>query len=124
MRPSLATVLSPRPWEAELVRTAIESGLVRLVARCYNPVDVPAVDAVVVGSEVPWLSGSVIAQWQRFGLAVIGVFPLGDRPAIEMFCRAGVDQLFTDVADPVVMLRAIRDVVATATFRVATPHPI
>ena len=49
----MATVLSPRPREAELVRTAIESGLVRLLARCYNPADVPAADAVVVGSEVP-----------------------------------------------------------------------
>jgi hypothetical protein len=124
VRPSIATVLSPRPWEAELVRTAVESGLVRLLARCYNPADVPAVDAVVAGSEVPWLDGYVIAEWQRSGLAVIGVFPLGDRPAIEMFCRAGVDQLFADVANPVVMLRAIRDVAATETSRVEAPRPI
>lgn len=110
----MATVLSPRPWEAELVRTAVESGLVRLLARCYNPGDVPAVDAVVVGSEVPWLNFAVITDWRRSGLAVIGVFPLGDRPAIEMFCRAGVDQLFTDVAEPVVILRAIRDVAAAS----------
>ena len=94
------------------MRTAIESGLVRLLARCYHPADVPAVDAVVVGSEVPWLNGAVIADWRRSGFAVIGVFPLGDRPAIEMFCRAGVDQLFADVAEPVVVLRAIRDVAA------------
>ena len=46
------------------------------------------------------------------GIVVIGVFPLGDRPAIEMFCRAGVDQLFGDQADPLVILRAIRDLVA------------
>jgi len=124
VRPTIATVLSPRPWEAELVRTAIESGLVRLLARCYNPADVPAVDAVVAGSEVPWLNGSVIAQWQRSGLAVIGVFPLGDRPAIEMFCRAGVDQLFADVADPVVMLRAIRDVAAAEASLVEVLRPI
>jgi hypothetical protein len=97
-----------------LVRTAIESGLVRLLARCYNPADVPAVDAVVAGSEVPWLDGAVIEDWRRSGLAVIGVFPLGDRPAIEMFCRAGVDQLFADVANPIVMLRAIRDVAAAS----------
>ncbi len=114
----MATVLSPRPWEAELVRTAIESGLVRLLARCYNPGDVPAADVVVVGSEVPWLNGAVIDRWHRYGLAVIGVFPLGDRPAIEMFCRAGVAQLFADVADPLVVLRAVRDVVAAPTPRV------
>lgn len=119
----MTTVLSPRPWEAELVRTAVESGLVRLLARCYDPSEVVVADAVVVGSEVPWLTGPVIANWHRSGLAVIGVFPLGDRPAVEMFCRAGVDQLFSDVADPLVMLRAVRDLAATATCRL-TPHPI
>ncbi len=111
----MATVLSPRPWESELVRTAIETGLVRLVARCYNPADVPAADAIVVGSEVPWLDVAVIERWREAGLGVIGVFPLGDRPAIEMFCRAGVDQLFAEVADPRVMLRAVRDVAAAST---------
>jgi hypothetical protein len=109
----MATVLSPRPWETELVRTAVETGLVRLLARCYNPADVPPADAVVVGSEVPWLNGTIIDHWHRAGLAVIGVFPLGDYPAIEMFCRAGVDQIFADIADPVVVLRAVRDVTGT-----------
>lgn len=112
MRPTMATVLTPRPWEAELVRTAIETGLVRLLARCYNPGDIPTADAIVVGSEVPWLDGTVIDRWHRAGLAVIGVFPLGDRPAIEMFCRAGVDQLFAEVADPMVVLRAVRAIAA------------
>ena len=124
----MTTVLSPRPWEAELVRTAIESGLVRLLARCYNPsevaTEVVVADAVVVGSEVPWLNVAVIEHWRHSGIAVIGVFPLGDRPAIEMFCRAGVDQLFTDIADPLVMLRAVRDLAATATSRLETPRPI
>lgn len=114
VRPAIATVLTPRPWEAELVQTAIESGLVRLVARCYNPADVPTVDAVVVGSEAPWLNVAVIERWRETGLAVIGVFPLGDRPAIEMFCRARVDQLFAEVADPMVVLRAVRDVAAAS----------
>ena len=115
----MATVLSPRPWEAELVRTALETGLVRLLARCYNPADIPAAEVIVVGSEVPWLNRAVIAHWRRSGLAVIGVFPLGDRPAIEMFCRARVDQLFAEVADPVVVLRAVRDFAATARRRSA-----
>ncbi len=104
----MATVLSPRPWEAELVRTATDTGLVRLLARCYNPADIPAADVVVAGSEVPWLSVAVIDRWHRAGLAVIGVFPRGDRPAIEMFCRARVDQLFAEVTDPFVVLRAVR----------------
>jgi len=115
MRPSVATVLSPRPWEARLVQCAAETGLVRLMARCYNPGDVPAVDVVVTGSEVSWLSAAVIAQWRRSGLAVVGIFPDGDRPAIGMFCRGGVDQLFAEVADPVVILRAVRDLALTRT---------
>lgn len=111
MRPTVATLMTPRPWEAALVQAATDTGLVRLLARCYNPADLPAVDAVVAGSEVPWLSVAAIDQWRRSGIVVVGVFPLGDRPAIEMFCRAGVDQLFGDQADPLVILRALRDLV-------------
>ncbi len=111
MRPLVATLMTPRPWEAALVQTAIDTGLVRLVARCYNPADLPSVDAVVAGSEVPWLSVARIEQWSRSGIAVVGVFPLGDRPAIEMFCRANVAQLFSDNADPLTILRAVRDLV-------------
>ncbi|MCP3975188.1 MAG: hypothetical protein GY720_11940 [bacterium] len=104
--------MSPRPWEAGLVQAAVDTGLVRLLARCYNPVDLPIVDAVVAGSEVPWLTVDGIRRWRRAGIAVVGMFPLGDRPAIEMFCRAEVDQLFCDRADPLVILRAVRDLVS------------
>ncbi len=113
MRPRVATVLTPRPWEAHLARTAAETGLVRLVARCFNPADLPAVDAVVAGSEVPWLTAAMIAKWRRRRLVVIGVFPEGDQPAIARFCRYGVHQLFAETADPIVILRAIRDLAAT-----------
>ena len=112
MRPTVATLMTPRPWEAALVQTASDTALVRLVARCYNPADLPVVDAVIAGSEVPWLSVTRIERWQRSGIAVIGVFPLGDRPAIDMFCRADVAQLFSDRADPLTILRATRDLVA------------
>lgn len=114
MRPTLATLMSPRPWEAALVQAAADTGLVRLIARCYNPSDLPAVDAVIAGSEIPWLTVAAIRRWRRSGIAVVGLFPSGDRPAIDMFCRAEVDQLFSDVADPLIILRAVRDLV-TAT---------
>jgi hypothetical protein len=112
MRPALATVLSPRPWEARLVEAAADTGLVRLVGRCYNPSELSPADVIAVGSEVPWLSAGAIRRWRARGAIVIGVFPVGDRPAIEMFCRAGVDQLFADLVDPIVILRAIRDLAA------------
>lgn len=117
MRPTLATLVTPRPWEASLVHTATESGLVRLLARCYNPTDLPVVDAVVAGSEVPWITVAGIRQWRQSGIAVIGIFPVGDRPAIEMFCRAEVDQLFGDQADPLIILRAVRDLVPLRSTR-------
>ncbi len=112
-RPALATVLSPRPWEGQLAAAALESALVRLVARCYNPLDVPAsADVVVVGTEVPWLSIDLISRWRAQGRSVIGIFPVGDRPALRMLCQANVTQLFAECADPMVILRAIRQLVA------------
>jgi len=111
LRPAVATVLSPRPWEPRLAAAAIETGLVRLVGRCFNPPESLAADAVVVGSETSWLSTRVVAGWRRSGRVVIGIYPRGDRPAIGLLCGAGVDQLFAEDADPLVVLRAVRDLV-------------
>lgn len=105
----MATVLSPRLWEARLVAAAVETGLVRLVARCYNPQDVPTVDAIVVGSETPWIRASLIAKWRAGRISVIGIFPQSDRVAIDLFCRSQVDQLFVETAEPALVLRAVRD---------------
>lgn len=107
MRPRLATVLSPRPWEARIVEEAADTCLVRLVARCYDPGEIPPVDALLVGTETPWLNPAHIATWQRRGIAVVGMFPLGDRAAIAFLCRSFVDQLFVEEAEPLVILRAV-----------------
>lgn len=109
MRPTVATVLSPRPWEGRLVEAAAATGLVRVVARCFESSDLPDVDAIVAGSEAPWLGVTTLRFWKRQGIVVVGMFPLGDRPAIELFCRANVDQLYADVTDPLIVLRAIRE---------------
>lgn len=109
MRPTLATVLSPRAWEDRLVEVAADSALVRLTGRAYNPTEVDDADVIVVGTEVPWLSARVIEAWRNAGAAVIGLFPIGDRPAIELLCLAGVDQLFVETVDPLIILRAARD---------------
>ena len=95
-----------------MVQAAMDTGLVRLVGRMYNPGDLPRIDAVIVGSETPWLTGRLIRRWRRTGLRVIGLFPPGDRAAIEMFCRSEVDQLFADTAEPIIVLRAVRDLIA------------
>ena len=113
MRPSVASVISPRPWERRLVDAAMETGLVRLIARCYNPQDVPqGVNVIVAGTETPWLSPELVTAWRRNGATVIGIFPAPDRAAVAMLCRAGVDQLFTETADPILILRAARDLAA------------
>ncbi|NND03607.1 MAG: hypothetical protein HKN91_12550 [Acidimicrobiia bacterium] len=110
MRPSVASVISPRPWEKRLADAAAESGLVRLVARCYNPGDLPAgVEVIVAGTETPWLNARLIASWRRRGVAVIGVFPAPDRAAVALLCRAEVDQLFVETVDPALILRTARD---------------
>ena len=66
-------------------------------------------DAITVGTETPWLSGATIGGWRDRGFVVIGVFPATDQPALELLCLSSVDQLFTEGADPLVILRAIRD---------------
>lgn len=87
---------------------ARDSGLVRLVARCYDPADVTGVESVVVGTETPWLSTEIITRWRRKGIVVVGVFPAADRVAIALLCRSQVDQLFVETADPILVLRAVR----------------
>lgn len=109
MRPALTTVLSARAWEPHLAQVAADSGLVRLVGRAYSPGDVPHCDIVVVGTETPWLTPARIAGWHRTGLVVFGVFPLGDRAAVDLLCRARADQLFEESVDPIVLMRAARD---------------
>ena len=117
----MATVVTPRSWEERLAEAATETGLVRLVARAYRASDVVEADAIIVGTETPWLSTRLIAAWRRRGVVVIGIFPRGDRPAVELLCRAGVDQLFMEGTDPLLILRAARELVAAATAELAPP---
>ena len=111
VRPAVATVLSPRPWEGRIVQAAADSGLVRLTTRAFNPGEIQGVAAVVVGSEAPWLRAGHISDWKARQIAVVGMYPPGDRPAIARLCGAEVDQLFVDDTDAVIVLRAIREIV-------------
>lgn len=120
MRPAIATVISSRPWEGRIVQAAADSGLVRLTARAFNPADIRGVAAVVVGSEAPWLRASHVSNWKARRIAVVGMYPQGDRPAIARLCAAEVDQLFVDDTDAMVVLRAIREIVGAGT-RLCSP---
>lgn len=108
----VATVLSAREWEARLVAGARSSASVRLVLRAFRPAEVAeraaSLDIVVVGSETPWATPARIGSWLRLGLRVVGVHPVGDRPAAERFRSCGVDLALADDLEAEAMLREIR----------------
>jgi MinD-like ATPase involved in chromosome partitioning or flagellar assembly len=122
----VATVLSARDWEARLVAGARASASVRLVLRAFRPMEVAeraaALDVVVVGSETPWATPARIGSWLRLGLRVVGVHPVGDRPAAERFRGCGVDLSLPDDLEAEAMLREIRMLEPAATRAEAGGH--
>lgn len=110
MRPRVATILTARPWEADLVETARVSALIRVVARAYSPEDIDHrdLDVVVAGAETAWVSPAQIRIWRRLGCRVMGVYPKGDRPAQALLTRGGVDGIAPDTTTTVGLLRQLR----------------
>lgn len=109
-RPSVATVLSARPWEARLAAAARRTGLARLVGRIYEPIDLAALprpDWLVVGGETAWLSAARVASVRSAGTAVIGVHPSGDEPGRRALGSLGVDLVVDESVDPVTLLRRL-----------------
>jgi len=108
----VATVLSAREWESRLVAAARTSATVRLVLRAFLPTEVAdqagTLDVVVVGSETPWATTARLSAWKRDGLRVVGVHPVGDRPAADRLRAAGVDLVLADDIGADAMLREIR----------------
>lgn len=85
MRPALATVISPRPWEPRLVSAVRSTGLVRLVGRFTDPVALagmePTVDVVAFDTTAPWLSHELVRRWQSRSIVTVGFAPDNDRVA-------------------------------------------
>jgi MinD-like ATPase involved in chromosome partitioning or flagellar assembly len=108
----VATVLSAREWESRLVAAARSSATVRLVLRAFLPGEVSeqsgSLDVVVVGSETPWATTARLLAWRRDGLSVVGVYPVGDRPAADRLRAAEVDVVLPDDLSAEAMLREIR----------------
>lgn len=115
----VATVLSAREWESRLVAAARSSATVRLVLRAFLPTEVAeqagSLDVVVVGSETPWATTARLSAWKRGGLRVVGVHPVGDRPAADRLRTAGIDLVLPDDIGAEAMLREIRLVEPAAT---------
>lgn len=123
----VATVLSAREWETRLVAAARDTAAVRLVLRAFLPDEVldraADLDVVVVGSETPWASAARIASWVRVGLQVVGIHPVGDRPAAERLASAGAHLVLADDIPADAILREIR-LIEPAAERGRPVHPL
>lgn len=123
----VATVLSAREWETRLVAAARDTAAVRLVLRAFLPDEVldraPGLDVVVVGSETPWASAARIGAWVRIGLRVVGIHPVGDRPAAERLAAAGAHLVLADDLPAEAILREIR-LIEPAAERGRPIHPL
>ncbi len=110
--PRLATVVTARPWESELVAFARATGTARVVARLCEPAELEriadAVDVVVVGAETPWATPALLRRWSRRGLPIIGVFPAGDQPAARLLRAGRPAEVFADSAPAPAIVAAAR----------------
>ncbi len=108
----VATVLSAREWEPNLVAHAHETAAIRVVLRAFQPSDLEAragdIDVVVAGGDVAWVTQRQITTWKGLGLGVVGVFPAGDQPAAELLTKGGADEVVPDIIDPQALIQAIR----------------
>ncbi|MBT8197004.1 MAG: hypothetical protein KJO84_00745 [Acidimicrobiia bacterium] len=106
----VATVLSPREWESNLVAHAQATGAIALTQRIYLPeeLDPEIVDVVVAGAETAWVTAAQVAAWKQAGLSVVGVFPRADRPAARLLEVGGADEILDDSTQPEDIVQAIR----------------
>lgn len=118
-RVAVATTLSARRWESDLVAKARETALVRVVSRAYDLEDVARYDpdVVVAGSETSWVTTAQVGIWRRHGARVIGIHPPGDQPGRNLFLTAGADEILTDDTPSISILRTIRALATQPTVR-------
>ena len=120
----VATVLSARDWEPELVAYARTSASVRIVVRAYQPQDIDRyadeIEVAVAGGDVSWVTPAHVASWKARGIGVIGVVPEGDAPAARVLESGGIDEVVPDSIDPAALVQAIRFVAPQAG---TTPTP-
>ncbi len=118
-RPRVATVLSAREWEPTFAGIARATGLVRLVARAYEPADLERrsgeLDVIVAGAETVWVTPTAIKNWRSRGLGVLGVHPPYDRPARRLLTAGGADEVLPDTTPPEQILHTVRTMGRPAT---------
>jgi len=115
--PRIATVLSARDWEAELVGVIRESAAARLVLRAYQPSEIEErrseIDVIVAGAETSWVTSATVAAWRRHGLRVVGVHPAADAPARRILETGGADEVVEESIAPEAKIAAIRAVLSS-----------
>lgn len=108
----VATVLSARDWEPQLVAHARDTGSLRIVLRAFQPNEIAErfaeIDVVVAGADVAWVTPALIASWRRLGLGVVGIHPRGDRPAADLLAAGGADQVLSDDCGSEGVVHAVR----------------
>lgn len=116
MTPRVATVLSARDWEPELVSVMRESATARLVLRAYQPSELEdrrdEIDVVIAGAETSWVTSAAVSTWRRRGLRVVGVYPASDAPARRILETGGADEVVEETLAPEAKIAAIRAVAA------------
>jgi hypothetical protein len=93
----VATVLSARDWEPNLVAQARETASIRIVLRAFQPKDIEShageIDVVVASGDVSWVTPHQISTWCRLGFAVVGIHPAGDVPAASLLELGGAAEV-------------------------------
>jgi len=108
----VATVLSARDWEPDLVAHMRSTAGARVVLRAFQPTEiderVDEIDVVVAGTEVSWITPARLLAWRRSGLGIVGIHPAGDRPAEAMLAQSGIDEVLPDDTPLASIVAAIR----------------
>lgn len=110
MRPVVATVLTARPWETDLVGFARRTGRARIVGRAYEPEDLERMgplEFIAVASGTAWLSAGLIRSWRRRGWRVLGIHPPSDTPGRRLLEAGGSDLVAPEGTPPDHLVRML-----------------
>ena len=120
-RPRIATVLSADPWEQAFVDHARTTGGVRIVARAYEPTDIPKeVDLIIASVDTAWLTPACLRAWRADGRHVVGIHDRNDEPGRRLLTAGRVTAALSSDEAPDVLLNTVRAV--TAIRSVPEPH--
>ena len=105
-RPSVATVVTARPWEPAFVEVAASSARVRLVARIAEAAELARLidrfDVLLVGAETPWWEPWIPGALDRLGHRSIGLHQEGDLVGARLVMATSLR--YTEATPPEVLV--------------------